>query len=739
MGITFSANLAADGGEPPYLWSLESGSLPEGLALSNSGLINGAALAPGNTSFTVRVTDNGNRTASQVLSIRIQSILTIVQSTTLPTGIVGSEYSHPLAATGGVSPYIWSMMPGSSVPGLFLSSAGVLSGTPSVANTFSFTIQVKDNGPPQQTVTQSYSIQVVNPLRIESASPLNSGAVGLPFSKTLEATGGTPPYAWSLLSGQMPSGIELSQNGEMSGRPTAADTFNFVVKVTDSGGLPATKPFTLTVYNSLAITSPSPLPTAVLEAPYSVQLQASISSTLNWTVGLGSLPPGLTLSTSGLLGGNPTATGTFDFEVQVTGGDPVQSANQSFRLAVNPALTITTPATLPDGIVSIPYSVSLIADGGIGPYTWALTAGTLSAGLTLSGSGLVSGTPSTHATSTFTIQVRDSSEPPLSLTRAFTLATGSGSLRITTSSLAGAIQNSNYAQQLQATGGTPPYTWTTSAGSLPVGLTLSTAGMLSGIPTTTGSKDIPVNLSDARGTTTSLTLPLMVFPPMGALSIPNIPATLAPAQQTGVNLSISSPYPATLTGELRLSFAANSAVPVDDPMVRFSNGTRAVSFEIPANSTAAIFSTPVMLLTGTVAGTIQMMANIRNGPTNLQAGIVDILPVAPQLTNVVAAHTPAGIEISVTGYSPVRSVSSVGFAFDVRTTSGIQRLNLNRSVETDFSAWYQNPVSAAFGSAFLFSQSFNVQGEASGIETVTITLTNQQGSSTSSPVRLIRP
>jgi hypothetical protein len=167
-------------------------------------------------------------------------------------------------------------------------------------------------------------------------------------------------------------------------------------------------------------------------------------------------------------------------------------------------------------------------------------------------------------------------------------------------------------------------------------------------------------------------------------------------------------------------------------------GSRTADFTIPANSLNAVFPTPVMLLTGTVAGTVRMSASFANGPSDLLVGTTVIPLDAPQMTAVDATLTGNTIVVRVTGYSVNRSVSNVIFGFDVQTGSGTQRINAPRSVDADFSTWYQNPQSSAFGSAYVFAQSFTVQGDASGIRTVTVTLSNTLGSTTSATATLVR-
>ncbi len=190
-----------------------------------------------------------------------------------------------------------------------------------------------------------------------------------------------------------------------------------------------------------------------------------------------------------------------------------------------------------------------------------------------------------------------------------------------------------------------------------------------------------------------------------------------------------------------MSFTPNTAVSNvlnDDPMPQFSNGSRSVSFSIPANSTTIVLSPPVALLTGTTAGTIRLTASIQGGPSNMLTGVTEIPPAPPQITALEGVQTTSAITIRTTGYSDLRSVTSVVFGFDLNAASGSQRINLTRNVDSDFTAWYKNPASAAFGGAFIFVQSFVVQGNASVVEAVTVTLVNSQGSIVSKRTLLTR-
>jgi hypothetical protein len=131
----------------------------------------------------------------------------------------------------------------------------------------------------------------------------------------------------------------------------------------------------------------------------------------------GALPFGLSMSTSGVISGTPTQPfQTANFTVQVTdSGNPVQTATANFSMTVVEPLAITT-TTLPGGTVGQAYSASVMASGGTQPYTFSITRGSLPNGLSLSASGVISGTPTSTGTSRFTVQVKDSSNPALKAT-----------------------------------------------------------------------------------------------------------------------------------------------------------------------------------------------------------------------------------------------------------------------------------------------------------------------------------
>src|SRR5204862_62956 len=244
-------------------------------------------------------------------------------------------------------------------------TSGAISGTPTTAGTSNFTVQVIDSSSGKASKAFTLTINsTAPPLSITTASPLPSGTVGTVYSQTLAATGGTAPYAWSVISGSLPAGLTLNAtSGAISGTPTTAGTSNFTVQVIDSSSGKASKAFTLTINSTvppLSITTASPLPSGTVGTVYSqTRAAARGAAPYGWSVISGSLPAGLTLNaTSGAISGTPTTAGTSNFTVQVIDSSSGK-ASKAFTPTINstaPPLSITTASPLPSGTVGTLYS-----------------------------------------------------------------------------------------------------------------------------------------------------------------------------------------------------------------------------------------------------------------------------------------------------------------------------------------------------------------------------------------------
>jgi formylglycine-generating enzyme required for sulfatase activity len=242
-GAAYSQALAVTGGQPPYSWSLISGSLPSGLTLATNGVISGTPTSNGTNNFTVQVTDALSATATRVLTLYISPPLQVT-TVSLPNGTNGAAYSQALAATGGQPPYGWSLISGSLPAGLTLAPNSVISGTPTSNGTNNFTVQVTDAL--SATATQALTLYISPPLQV-TTSALVDGTNGLAYNQQLSAANGQPPYSWSLLSGALPTGLTLASNGLISGTPTTNGLFNFTVEVTDTHFSTATQALSLAI------------------------------------------------------------------------------------------------------------------------------------------------------------------------------------------------------------------------------------------------------------------------------------------------------------------------------------------------------------------------------------------------------------------------------------------------------------------------------------------------------------
>jgi len=340
-------------GDARVIWTTEAGSV------TTSGLFTAPAVT---SSMNVRITaassTDGSVRAVAVVRINPASNtpptphLAIVTSS-LPAATAGKSYATAFAASGGTPPYQWTLAAGHVPTGLQLSGAsGQFGGTTNTSGNFAFEIGVSDSA--GQTAAQNFSLTVnasaaTNPPPPHVAivtSSLPAATAGKSYSTAFAASGGTPPYVWTLAAGSIPSGLQLSgASGQFSGTTNSSGNFAFEIAVSDSSGQTAAQTFSLTVNASSGTNPPPPhiaivtssLPVATASKAYSTEFSASGGQPpYQWTVAGGSLPSGLQLaSASGLVAGTTNTAGDFTFEVEVKDSSG-QNVAQSFTLTVNP-------------------------------------------------------------------------------------------------------------------------------------------------------------------------------------------------------------------------------------------------------------------------------------------------------------------------------------------------------------------------------------------------------------------
>jgi hypothetical protein len=251
-GDPYLWNITATGGVEPYNYSVSSGSLPAGLTFDPAtGAISGTPTSAGTFQFTITATGPGLCPGSRdyALVIACRTINVSPANPNLPTGEVNAAYSRAFTASGGLAPYSFSIGAGALPGGLSLNPAtGVLSGAPTSPGVFNFQVTANDSagcaGSTAYVLTVNCPTIAIAPANAE----IPNLTVGSPFNQALTATGGVGPYTFDVALGALPGGLSLNATtGVLSGTPTARNTFNFIIRATDSNGCDGRRPYRIVV------------------------------------------------------------------------------------------------------------------------------------------------------------------------------------------------------------------------------------------------------------------------------------------------------------------------------------------------------------------------------------------------------------------------------------------------------------------------------------------------------------
>ena len=334
-----------------------------------------------------------------------------------------------------------------------------------------------------------------------SPSSLPGATVGQAYSQGISASGGSAPYTYSVISGSLPAGLSLSSGGSISGTPSVAGTSNFTIRATDSSGCTGSRAYSLTVSCGAISISPASLPNGVPGQAYSQTLSASGGAApYTYSVISGALPSGLSLSSGGALTGTPTTLGTSNFTVRATGSTGC-TGSRAYSLTITCAGITLSPSSLPSGSRGTPYSATISATGGQPPYTFARTAGALPPGLTLSAGGSLTGTPTQDGNYSFTVTATGAAGCQGSRAYTVVISSSCSAITLTPTTLPDGVWSQAYSQTISASGGTPPYTFSVSSGTIPAGLSLSAQGALTGTPSDRETATFDVTATDASGCT----------------------------------------------------------------------------------------------------------------------------------------------------------------------------------------------------------------------------------------------
>jgi hypothetical protein len=474
--ISFAASVANSSNQG-VTWSATSGSI------SSSGVYQ-APSVKANSSATVTATSSADPTKSASAAVSITAMPLTLSGTFNPAQ-VGIGYSVPLAVGGGTAPFTFSLSSG-QLPGAVVlgTSSGIVSGTPTSTGTFNFAVSVTD----VNNVSGSQTFQVtVSPAVAITISPttgtVQSGA-SLSFTDTV-TNSSNQGVTWSATSGTV-SSAGVYQAPSVKSNSTATVTVTSVADSTKSASA------TVTI-------TPIPLTLSANFAPAQIGFTYSVPLTVGggtapytFAISSGQLPAGLALgTTTGIVSGSPTASGTFNFGVNVTDSNSV-GGSQTFTITVSPAVVVTiTPATATVQSAGTVSLTALVTNTPNTAVTWAATLGTVSA------TGLYQAS-TVSADSTATITVTSTADPTKSAVALVTITPPPPPpLVITTSSLSAATAGISYLDTLGATGGKAPYNWSLAAGSLPGGISLQSAGSLSGTATQPGLFNLTLQVTDS--------------------------------------------------------------------------------------------------------------------------------------------------------------------------------------------------------------------------------------------------
>jgi uncharacterized repeat protein (TIGR03803 family) len=379
--------------------------------------------------YTYALTCGGTET--QFATLVVLGITPLqIQTTALQQGTVSQPYQSILNVTGGTPPYVWST--GGLPKGLALGpGTGILSGTPLQYGAYTVSFGVQDSSNPPDSTGVQIDLTVISGLTLSPSLP--NPVLATPYSQALRTSGGLPPYQWQLVSGKLPDGLNLNtQSGVVSGTATTPGQYSFAISASDSENPKATVQQTVALsiaVAALTISTPETLPLASVGQPYSTSLTATGGvPPYTWSFGTNThsgftQPPGLTLSTAGVLSGTPTQFTTYPNKGAVQGSDlfnvtvtdsenPKVSVTDYLELAVNSTLQLTV-TSLPTGVVGVHMEVPLTATGGIPPYSWVAssTPDPNEIGIYLDGNVLIY-QPLMATTATVNLTVTDSENQP---------------------------------------------------------------------------------------------------------------------------------------------------------------------------------------------------------------------------------------------------------------------------------------------------------------------------------------
>ena len=415
-----------------------------------------------------------------------------ISTATLPNAIQGNAYSTTLQGTGS-TPFTYRLVSGTFPTGIVLNPNGTISGTTSQIGTFSNLVIeiINDYGTSQRT----FSLTVIQPTENATITTniIPNGTVGAAFSFQVVATGFPVPTFGTVVP-NLPPGLSINSAGLITGTPNTQGSFTFSLTATNTGGTD-TRSYTVIIGNPPSITAISPIQ-GIEGTALTRVISATGYPTPTWSAT--GIPSGMTLNANNgtLIWNNPVA-GTYTINVTVTNQSGTDSKQFVINIMLPPRITTTS---LPEGVLNQVYPNTTLAASGDGTKTWSLIDSVLPNGMSLSSSGVISGTPTQYGSFDIFVQV----DTPYGFNaRMFTLVIAGPPIITSPTNLPDAGDGAPYNYTLQAEG-TPPITFGLASGSsLPPWLSLHPlTGVLSAASPIVGIYNFSLTATNNIGTST---------------------------------------------------------------------------------------------------------------------------------------------------------------------------------------------------------------------------------------------